>query len=294
MKDLRDASDFRRSGGIERLVGSIPDDETSVEAWLETALNACRLDPECAFDFAAAGGNFVLKKLMDTTNHPLAFEVASFSHFPSPASSSRRPFPIEFHGLLLQRVHAKQSAQRDTGFALWPAARLLALALPSFVDGEDDVLELGAGLGLAGLAACALAKTVTLTDYNRECLDMLEYNVDLNRITNAKVEQYDFSSPPPPNANHTKIIASDVICCDEDAEAVAFALSALLSDERRALFCLASPQNRYGVSSFPRYLDRNNLAFTTTRATRSQADRAGLADDADYLEWDFYHISKPS
>ncbi|CAN0521975.1 unnamed protein product, partial [Ectocarpus sp. 12 AP-2014] len=63
------------------------------------------------------------------------------------------------------------------------AALLLSAWLlenPQLVHGTR-VLELGSGLGLCGIVAGYLSKSVTLTDYVGELLVNLEHNVDINR-----------------------------------------------------------------------------------------------------------------
>ncbi|CAN0382055.1 unnamed protein product, partial [Ectocarpus sp. 12 AP-2014] len=69
------------------------------------------------------------------------------------------------------------------GGDIWCAALLLSAWLlenPQLVQGTR-VLELGSGLGLCGIVAGYLSKSVTLTDYVDELLVNLEHNVDINR-----------------------------------------------------------------------------------------------------------------
>ncbi|CAN0443028.1 unnamed protein product, partial [Hapterophycus canaliculatus] len=68
------------------------------------------------------------------------------------------------------------------GGDVWCAALLLSAWLlenPEVVRGLD-VLELGSGLGLCGIVAGYLAKSVTLTDYVDELIVNLHHNVDMN------------------------------------------------------------------------------------------------------------------
>lgn len=70
-----------------------------------------------------------------------------------------------------------------TGQIIWPASRALAeflLENKFYCEGTKKILELGAGVGLAGLIASKLAddpSTVILTDNNQHILDLLEKNV---------------------------------------------------------------------------------------------------------------------
>ncbi|CAM9725150.1 unnamed protein product [Scytosiphon promiscuus] len=115
--------------------------------------------------------------------------------------------------ILVRPVKERQHSQFDVGFVMWPAAVILSRLLcrdPDLIRGRR-VLEIGAGLGLAGLvaariqqgyllmssltgknknhagdgdgtvtAAAAVAASVTLSDFNPVVLEALEANVALN------------------------------------------------------------------------------------------------------------------
>lgn len=70
------------------------------------------------------------------------------------------------------------------GLLLWDSAPVLAGALaaqPEWVAGKP-VLELGAGVGVAGLVAAALGGRVRQTDHGREALARCQRNAALNGI----------------------------------------------------------------------------------------------------------------
>ncbi|CAM9308253.1 unnamed protein product, partial [Hapterophycus canaliculatus] len=112
--------------------------------------------------------------------------------------------------ILVRPVKERQHSQFDVGFVMWPAAVILSRLLcrdPDLVRGRR-VLEIGAGLGLAGLVAARIqrshplmptfvsppgrggcfldnerslaAASVTLSDFNPVVLGALEANVALN------------------------------------------------------------------------------------------------------------------
>lgn len=110
----------------------------------------------------------------------------------------------ESFSILVRPVKERQHSQFDVGFVMWPAAVILSRLLcrhPELVRGRR-VLEIGAGLGLAGLVAARLqqrpaklaepanrgsagsraggAASVTLSDFNPLVLRALEANVALN------------------------------------------------------------------------------------------------------------------
>ncbi|CBN79718.1 conserved unknown protein [Ectocarpus siliculosus] len=80
------------------------------------------------------------------------------------------------------RIENETALGYEVGGDIWCAALLLSAWLlenPQLVQGTR-VLELGSGLGLCGIVAGYLSKSVTLTDYVDELLVNLEHNVDIN------------------------------------------------------------------------------------------------------------------
>lgn len=118
-------------------------------------------------------------------------------------AAGERPLDSENFSILVRPVKERQHSQFDVGFVMWPAAVILSRVLcrhPELVRGRR-VLEIGAGLGLAGLVAAHLqqkpakttqsathrsacpqggATSVTLSDFNPLVLRALEANVALN------------------------------------------------------------------------------------------------------------------
>lgn len=116
------------------------------------------------------------------------------------------PCDGESISILVRPVKERQHSQFDVGFVMWPAAVILSRLLcrdPNLVRGRR-VLEVGAGLGLAGLVAARIQRSrplvpslsreggggpvyddgavasVTLSDFNPVVLKALEANVALN------------------------------------------------------------------------------------------------------------------
>ncbi len=66
---------------------------------------------------------------------------------------------------------------------LWPAAKGMARFLWNYPGLEGkSILELGAGLGLAGMVAAARGGCVTQTDFVPEALEYCQFNSELNGI----------------------------------------------------------------------------------------------------------------
>ncbi len=77
---------------------------------------------------------------------------------------------------------------------IWEAALILADFMAS-VRPQGRVLELGAGLGVAGLTAAAFGHQVVITDYDEECLDFVRLNAALNQLEKAEIVRLDWRQP---------------------------------------------------------------------------------------------------
>lgn len=76
---------------------------------------------------------------------------------------------------------------------IWEASLLLAskMATRKVCPGEH-LIELGAGLGVAGLAAAAFGHAITITEYDPHALAFLEANRLENQCTTARVRRLDW------------------------------------------------------------------------------------------------------
>jgi predicted nicotinamide N-methyase len=94
---------------------------------------------------------------------------------------------------------------------LWPASLALVKYLSEGIELQGlEVLELGCGLGLAGLAASRKGGVVTFTDYEADALAFTRYNVYRNGCPQAIVRHLDWHTPTL-NQTYAVIIASDVL-----------------------------------------------------------------------------------
>jgi predicted nicotinamide N-methyase len=93
---------------------------------------------------------------------------------------------------------------------LWPSSLALARYLWQRVDLQGlEVLELGCGLGLAGVIACRKGATVTFTDYEADALAFARYNALRNDCDGAVVRHLDWHAPTL-GRTYAAVIASDV------------------------------------------------------------------------------------
>lgn len=243
---LREACELRCQGVLDEIAQN-----PSLES-LRLVADMCAVDEDSAYDFGAAGGHFALQRLLDQEEYSdVICDVIARSDFPSPRRLDRRPRPEQCGDLLLRHIPRRQTQQADTGFVLWPCARLLSQIGVGFVQGKT--IELGAGLGYAGLSLARLAR-MTLSDNNDECLSNLEYNVRLNDLR-ARVVRLDFCNCD--LSDYDRVIASDVICCADDARGLARALVTC----SEALIIVPHPRHRYGVDALPDALTANSLSF---------------------------------
>ena len=142
---------------------------------------------------------------------------------------------------------------------VWPASVLLARWLwqhPWLVRGRS-VLELGAGVGLAGLGAakCGAAR-VALTDINRKALQQARENARLNGIECVCAEHLDWAAPPILRAEgamegaaggceaalqqHEVLLAADIVNGDGLSEQVERMVRLHLAP--RGLFLMVAPR----------------------------------------------------
>jgi 16S rRNA G1207 methylase RsmC len=79
---------------------------------------------------------------------------------------------------------------------IWEASLLLASKMAARQVGpHEHLLELGAGLGVAGLAAAAFGHKITITEYDPHALAFLEANRIENQCHTARVRRLDWNSP---------------------------------------------------------------------------------------------------
>jgi len=91
--------------------------------------------------------------------------------------------PLSLPGPTLRALHGS-SHTFGTGALLWNAAVLLAAVTPEYIHPGRKVLELGAGLGIPGMAAAFLGASVTLTDLPK-CLPVTADSLRANGFREA-------------------------------------------------------------------------------------------------------------
>ena len=207
--------------------------------------------------------------------------------------------------LLRCTVGERQKAHFDVGFATWPAAAVLAARLarePVDAAGED-VAELGAGTGLAGLvfAAVARPRRLVLTDYNDVVLANLRFNAALNAAvlerTDVAVAKLDFSEATAgDDETYDRVVAADCVASERDAQNLARTIAERLRRGGEALVCLAAPESRFGTQHFAPAARRAGLAVATETAVPDAEDTPLLAGSSGWtpgMAFEFHRVSWP-
>ncbi len=104
---------------------------------------------------------------------------------------------------------------------IWPSSLMLAHriavsgdsppALPAAAAERPRVLELGCGLGIAGVVAGWRGWHVTFTDYDREAVEFARFNAIRNGLAVDAVAMFEMDWRNPVDAEFDWIIASDVL-----------------------------------------------------------------------------------
>jgi predicted nicotinamide N-methyase len=155
---------------------------------------------------------------------------------------------------------------------LWPAARMLAKAVmrepwethPAPPGGKLEVLEVGCGLGLAGLAALHRGLRVTFSDCDELALAYVAANAKLNGFADFTTAGVDLRSPPP-GLRVPVLLGSDLMYEPRLVEPLIGFVQAVLAPDGVAL--IADPDR---ISARPfRWLAEQAGLFVEPRPTRA-------------------------
>jgi predicted nicotinamide N-methyase len=100
---------------------------------------------------------------------------------------------------------------------LWPAALVLAglasgLKVPAGVDPSEPILELGAGMGLPGLAAALGGRRVVLTDIHPDALEFARAAVEMNHLDDlVEVRALDWMAPDANLGRYHTILGAEIL-----------------------------------------------------------------------------------
>ncbi len=146
---------------------------------------------------------------------------------------------------------------------LWPSSQMLGKALMQQTWPDNHrALEIGCGVGLAGIVALSLGMQVIFSDYDATAVEFAAENAIANGFTNFKKLPLDWRFPP-----HFKVpllLAADVIYEERNiAPLIVFIQSVLEPDG----ICLLSDSDRSTRGGFCYALKQAGLNFTRQPAS---------------------------
>ncbi len=95
---------------------------------------------------------------------------------------------------------------------LWPAAIVLASFASRLPQNGEPILELGAGLGLPGLAAAASGNDVVITDLEPDALEFARAAAEANGLEDKiDVRALDWTKPPADLGRFKTILGAEVL-----------------------------------------------------------------------------------
>ena len=108
-------------------------------------------------------------------------------------------------------------------FPLWAKIWEGAIVLADYVSRLNleipkSFLEIGAGIGVAGIVVASYGHSVTITDYNKDALNFAWANIHINlgdEAKNVKIKKLDWRNPEI-DVKYDYIIGSDVVYREED------------------------------------------------------------------------------
>jgi predicted nicotinamide N-methyase len=138
----------------------------------------------------------------------------------------------------------------------WPGSILLAEIILDGAPGEGrTAIELGAGIGIASLAAAMMGWAVTTTDYDADAIAFAELNAQRTGVTLAGTALLDYRVPP--EQAWQLVLGSDLLYERKKCEPVARWIAAGLHAEGMALL---SDPNRGAADDFPERCARLGLS----------------------------------
>lgn len=99
---------------------------------------------------------------------------------------------------------------------IWEATAVLSFHLSTIKpDPGKRFLEIGAGMGVAGLVGAKLGHSMTVTEYNDDAIEFARANAVLNNIGNVDIRKLDWNNPLI-EGKFDYIIGSEVVFKQED------------------------------------------------------------------------------
>jgi len=140
---------------------------------------------------------------------------------------------------------------------LWEASGILASYLANLSpDPGKTMLEIGCGLGLAGIAAAMTGHRITMTDLNPDALNFARANAAANNCTPLAIERLDWNEPTL-SGRFDYIVGSETVYKIDDIDGLASLFDRYLKP--RGTIILAETVRRTGVDFWDRMRHRYDI-----------------------------------
>jgi predicted nicotinamide N-methyase len=159
----------------------------------------------------------------------------------------------------LEEPEVREAFERDEYMPywayLWPAAlKMAATILKSGWPARADVLEIGAGIGIVGLAGLSRGLNVTISDYEPKAVDLAIYNARQNGLMHGQGMVLDWRSPP--QRKYTFLWGSDLLYEERHHQPLIELTKQVLAEDGMAWF---ADGGRIPAGRFCRLLDQQGL-----------------------------------
>ena len=198
--------------------------------------------------------------------------------------------PSRPHALRNQAQVARRLG--DDGYhAYWATPCEAGLMLAEHLNrqvtvGPDPILELGAGLGLVGIALARAGHRMVITDYDQDALAFVRANARLNGVRLHDVRVLDWRHPPA--ERFATIVAGDALYEKRHHQPIAALITDCLKPGGTAWF---SDLNRRSAEAFPEVLRSFGLGFEILSVTGSAIPRPRVVD-GQVFKGTIYRIGK--
>ncbi len=160
---------------------------------------------------------------------------------------------------------------------IWPASILLSHYLSSVNQNQGNVLELGCGIGLAGLFAASRGFNVVLSDINADALIFAKINILKNNLSDrANVLHVDFTQDRL-SRKFDYIIGSEIFYIESSYPGLVKFLLFHLKSDTSSEVVLAADYRRQAIKFFQAaqkefHIDQKNIGY------KGQPDQAGARE----------------
>lgn len=167
---------------------------------------------------------------------------------------------------------------------LWPSSLLLAMYMRRIAPGPDErVLEIGAGLGVAGLFAAKRGFSVDITDIAPEALLFARINALRNGLGDTvRVRSWDFSKEAPSESRSerfNRILGSEVLYRETLFEPLLLFFRTHLQSSPTAEILLAANAGRRSVKFFAAAKDYFHISRSIVPSPSPSSDIPGLCGE---------------